>query len=121
MVKYRQKKWQTVCDSGLAWQLLMWFAGSCSVAQPWLGEGVSASWPRELQCVGNESLLASCPRVTLRGLMEPRGHRSISGPCGIKVTILTGPCGTEAIVTLQNQGVTVNLQDITELIQKSAK
>ncbi|XP_068779182.1 antigen WC1.1-like isoform X2 [Struthio camelus] len=65
-------QWRTVCDSHfdlkaanvICRELQCGTALSVPGAAPF-GEGVGPIWDKELQCVGNESLLPSCPRMSL--------------------------------------------------------
>ncbi|XP_074786440.1 scavenger receptor cysteine-rich type 1 protein M130-like [Athene noctua] len=62
-------QWKTVCDShfGAKAADVLCRELQCGAALPVpggspFGEGAGSAWDGELQCVGNESLLASCPR-----------------------------------------------------------
>ena len=66
-------QWKTVCDSHFGPKAadVVCRELQCGVALPvagaaHFGEGMSAMWDGELQCVGNEPLLASCPRGSPR-------------------------------------------------------
>ncbi|XP_059690897.1 antigen WC1.1-like [Gavia stellata] len=66
-------QWKTVCDSHFGPKAadVVCRELQCGVALPvtgggHFGEGVGPIWDGELQCVGNESLLASCPRGSPR-------------------------------------------------------
>ncbi|KAK4806494.1 hypothetical protein QYF61_021330, partial [Mycteria americana] len=66
-------QWKTVCDShfGPKAAAVVCRELQCGVALPvagaaHFGEGVGPMWDGELQCVGNESLLNSCPRGSRR-------------------------------------------------------
>uniref|UniRef100_A0A8D0KZ67 SRCR domain-containing protein n=1 Tax=Strix occidentalis caurina TaxID=311401 RepID=A0A8D0KZ67_STROC len=66
-------QWKTVCDSDFGPEAadVVCRELQCGVALPitgaaHFGEGVSPIWDRELQCVGNESLLVSCPKGSPR-------------------------------------------------------
>ncbi|XP_067164848.1 scavenger receptor cysteine-rich type 1 protein M130-like [Apteryx mantelli] len=65
-------QWRTVCDShfGLEAADVICRELQCGTVlsipgAAHFGEGVGAIWDEELQCVGNESLLSSCPRMSL--------------------------------------------------------
>ncbi|XP_064372458.1 scavenger receptor cysteine-rich domain-containing protein SCART1-like [Dromaius novaehollandiae] len=65
-------QWRTVCDShfGLKAADVICRELQCGTALSvpggaHFGEGVGPTWDGELQCVGNESLLSSCPRKSL--------------------------------------------------------
>ena len=66
-------QWKTVCDSHFGSKAadVVCRELQCGVALPvtgaaHFGEGVGPTWDGELQCVGNESLLISCPRGSRR-------------------------------------------------------
>ncbi|XP_072705151.1 LOW QUALITY PROTEIN: antigen WC1.1-like [Ciconia boyciana] len=66
-------QWKTVCDSHFGPKAadVVCRELQCGVALPvagaaHFGEGVGPTWDGELQCVGNESLLISCPRGSRR-------------------------------------------------------
>uniref|UniRef100_A0A8D0F977 SRCR domain-containing protein n=1 Tax=Strix occidentalis caurina TaxID=311401 RepID=A0A8D0F977_STROC len=66
-------QWKTVCDSHFGPKAadVLCRELQCGTALPVpggspFGEGVGPIWDGELQCVGNESLLASCPRGSPR-------------------------------------------------------
>ncbi|NXF41273.1 C163A protein, partial [Nyctibius bracteatus] len=66
-------RWKTVCDSHFGPKAadMLCRELQCGVALPvtgggHFGEGVGPVWDRELQCVGNESTLAFCPRGSPR-------------------------------------------------------
>uniref|UniRef100_A0A8C0EWZ8 SRCR domain-containing protein n=1 Tax=Bubo bubo TaxID=30461 RepID=A0A8C0EWZ8_BUBBB len=66
-------QWKTVCDSHFGPKAadVLCRELQCGAALPVpggspFGEGVGPIWDGELQCVGNESLLASCPRGSPR-------------------------------------------------------
>uniref|UniRef100_A0A663N8F7 SRCR domain-containing protein n=1 Tax=Athene cunicularia TaxID=194338 RepID=A0A663N8F7_ATHCN len=66
-------QWKTVCDSqfGAKAADVLCRELQCGAALPVpggspFGEGAGPTWDGELQCVGNESLLASCPRGSRR-------------------------------------------------------
>ncbi|KAM9603775.1 scavenger receptor cysteine-rich type 1 protein M130-like [Morphnus guianensis] len=72
-------QWKTICDSGFGPKAAtvvcreLQCGTALSVAgAAHFGEGDGPIWDRELRCVGNESLLASCPRGSPRG--EPCSH-----------------------------------------------
>ncbi|XP_067164846.1 antigen WC1.1-like [Apteryx mantelli] len=67
-------QWRTVCDShfGLEAADVICRELQCGTVlsipgAAHFGEGVGAIWDEELQCVGNESLLSSCPRMVQAG------------------------------------------------------
>ncbi|KAM6032995.1 scavenger receptor cysteine-rich type 1 protein M130-like [Theristicus caerulescens] len=67
------EQWKTVCDSHFGPKAadVVCRELQCGVALPvavaaHVGEGMSPIWDGELQCVGNESVLASCPRGSPR-------------------------------------------------------
>ncbi|PKK16933.1 antigen WC1.1-like, partial [Columba livia] len=66
-------QWKTVCDSGFGPKAAEVVCRElrCGVALPvsgggHFGEGAGPMWDGELQCVGNESLLSSCPTGSSR-------------------------------------------------------
>ncbi|XP_068280364.1 scavenger receptor cysteine-rich type 1 protein M130-like [Nyctibius grandis] len=66
-------RWETVCDSHFGPKAadVLCRELQCGMALPVaegsrFGEGVDPTWDGELQCVGNESVLASCPRGSPR-------------------------------------------------------
>ncbi|KAM6047330.1 antigen WC1.1-like isoform 1-T3 [Theristicus caerulescens] len=72
-------QWKTVCDSHFGPKAadVVCRELQCGVALPvavaaHFGEGTSPIWDGELQCVGNESVLASCPRGSPRN--QPCTH-----------------------------------------------
>ncbi|KAK4805286.1 hypothetical protein QYF61_004851 [Mycteria americana] len=77
-------QWKTVCDSDfgpkaadvVCRELQCGTALSISGAAHF-GEGVSAMWDRELQCVGNESFLMFCPRGSHKD--QPCTHANAAG------------------------------------------
>ncbi|XP_052635600.1 antigen WC1.1-like [Harpia harpyja] len=85
-------QWKTVCDSDFGPKAAtvvcreLQCGTALSVAgAAHFGEGDGPIWDRELQCVGNESLLASCPRGSPRG--EPCSHAK---DVGVTCTQFTG-------------------------------
>ncbi|XP_074738182.1 antigen WC1.1-like [Strix uralensis] len=77
-------QWKTVCDSDFGPEAadVVCRELQCGVALPiteaaHFGEGVSPIWDRELQCVGNESLLVSCPKGSPRD--QPCTHVNAAG------------------------------------------
>ncbi|CAM9454652.1 unnamed protein product [Bubo scandiacus] len=77
-------QWKTVCDSDFGPKAadVVCRELQCGVALPitgaaHFGEGVSPIWDRELQCVGNESLLVSCPKGSPRD--QPCTHVNAAG------------------------------------------
>ncbi|NXA16153.1 SRCRM protein, partial [Sapayoa aenigma] len=81
---YDDKQWKTVCDSdfGLKAATVVCRELQCGTAlavpeRAQFGEGVSPIWDRELQCMGNESSLAFCPRGSPRD--QPCTHAHDAG------------------------------------------
>ncbi|CAN0160604.1 unnamed protein product [Bubo scandiacus] len=77
-------QWKTVCDSDFGPKAadVVCRELQCGVALPitgaaHFGEGVSPIWDRELQCVGNESRLVSCPKGSPRD--QPCTHVNAAG------------------------------------------
>ncbi|KAK4805285.1 hypothetical protein QYF61_004850 [Mycteria americana] len=77
-------QWKTVCDSGFGPKAadVVCRELQCGTAlsvpgAAHFGEGAGAFWNRELQCVGNESLLISCPRGSPRD--QPCTHANAAG------------------------------------------
>ncbi|KAK4811205.1 hypothetical protein QYF61_021276 [Mycteria americana] len=77
-------QWKTVCDSDFgpkaADVVCREFQCGTALSVPGaahFGEGAGAMWDRELQCVGNESLLIFCPRVSPRD--QPCTHANATG------------------------------------------
>ncbi|KAM7074453.1 antigen WC1.1-like [Ciconia maguari] len=77
-------EWKTVCDSDFGPKAadVVCRELQCGTAlsvpgAAHFGEGVSAMWDRELQCVGNEPLLISCPRGSPRD--QPCTHENAAG------------------------------------------
>ncbi|PKK17084.1 hypothetical protein A306_00000465, partial [Columba livia] len=73
------KQWKTVCDSGFGPKAAEVVCRElrCGVALPvsgggHFGEGAGPMWDGELQCVGNESLLSSCPTGSSRDQACPQ-------------------------------------------------
>ncbi|XP_069735214.1 scavenger receptor cysteine-rich type 1 protein M130-like [Phaenicophaeus curvirostris] len=72
-------QWKSVCDSDFGPEAAAVVCRDlqCGAALPvhgaaLVGEGIGAFWDRELQCVGNEPHLASCPRGSSRGQPCPQ-------------------------------------------------
>ncbi|KAM6121466.1 LOW QUALITY PROTEIN: scavenger receptor cysteine-rich type 1 protein M130-like [Pterocles gutturalis] len=85
-------QWKTACDSDFGPKAAAVVCGElqCGAALPNLGaahfgKGVDPIWDRELQCVGNESLLISCPRESPRD--QPCTH---TDDAGVTCTQYTG-------------------------------
>ncbi|XP_075345475.1 scavenger receptor cysteine-rich type 1 protein M130-like [Mycteria americana] len=77
-------QWKTVCDSDFGPKAadVVCRELQCGTAlsvpgAAHFGEGAGAFWNRELQCVGNESLLISCPRGSPRD--QPCTHANAAG------------------------------------------
>uniref|UniRef100_A0A8C8ALF9 SRCR domain-containing protein n=1 Tax=Otus sunia TaxID=257818 RepID=A0A8C8ALF9_9STRI len=104
-------QWKTVCDSDFGPKAadVVCRELQCGGALPitgaaHFGEGVSPIWDRELQCVGNESLLVSCPKGSPRdqpcthvNAVEYTMFRLVNGstPCDGRVEVqVLGTWGT---------------------------
>ncbi|XP_059690926.1 antigen WC1.1-like [Gavia stellata] len=90
-------QWKTVCDSHFGPKAadVVCRELQCGVALPvtgggHFGEGVGPIWDGALQCVGNESLLASCPRGSPRD--QPCTH--------VNSAIVTCTCKNSGFVRL---------------------
>ncbi|XP_010571124.1 PREDICTED: scavenger receptor cysteine-rich type 1 protein M130-like, partial [Haliaeetus leucocephalus] len=105
-------QWKTVCDSDFSpkaatvvcRELQCGTALSVTGAAHF-GEGDGPIWDRELQCVGNESLLASCPRGSPRD--EPCSHAKDAGVTCTQFTgfrLMNGSTACEGRVEVQVLG-----------------
>ncbi|XP_051499847.1 scavenger receptor cysteine-rich domain-containing protein SCART1-like [Apus apus] len=107
-----RNQWSSVCDSAfgpkaaavVCRELQCGAALSLPGAAPF-GEAVGAMWDTELQCVGNESHLASCPRGSPRD--QPCSHRNAAGVTCTQYTgfrLVNGSTACEGRVEVQVLG-----------------
>ncbi|XP_051495277.1 scavenger receptor cysteine-rich domain-containing protein SCART1-like [Apus apus] len=102
-------QWRSLCDSDfdpkaanvVCRELQCGAALSVPMASHF-GEVVGPMWDRELQCVGNESLLASCPRGSPRD--QPCTHRNAAGVTCTRFRLVNGSTACEGRVEVQVLG-----------------
>ncbi|NXW10321.1 C163A protein, partial [Fregetta grallaria] len=102
-------QWKTVCDSDLGPKAAdmvcrdLQFGAALSVpGAAHFGEGVGPMWDRELQCVGNESFLFSCPRGSPRD--QPCTHTNAAGVTCTQFRLVNGSTRCEGRVEVQVLG-----------------
>ncbi|NXJ72864.1 SRCRM protein, partial [Rostratula benghalensis] len=109
-------QWKAVCDSdfGPKAAAVVCRELQCGTALPvpeaaHFGEGVGPMWDRELQCVGNESLLVSCPTASPRD--QPCTHANAAGvtctrkDSGQGFRLVNGSTACEGRVEVKVQGI----------------
>ncbi|XP_075606887.1 antigen WC1.1-like [Balearica regulorum gibbericeps] len=109
---YDKDQWKTVCDSDFGPKAADVVCGElqCGVVLSMpgaahFGKGVGSIWDRELQCLGNESLLASCPRGPSRD--QPCTHANDAGVTCAKYTgfrLVNGSTACDGRVEVQVLG-----------------
>ncbi|XP_075594349.1 scavenger receptor cysteine-rich type 1 protein M130-like [Balearica regulorum gibbericeps] len=102
-------QWKTVCDSDFGPKAADVVCGElqCGIALSMpgaahFGKGVGSIWDRELQCLGNESLLASCPRGPSRD--QPCTHANAAGLTCTKYRLVNGSTACDGRVEFQVLG-----------------
>ncbi|XP_054660846.1 antigen WC1.1-like [Grus americana] len=109
---YDKDQWKAVCDSDFGPKAADVVCGElqCGVALSMpgaalFGKGVGSIWDRELQCLGNESVLASCPRGSPRD--QPCTHTNAAGLTCTKYTgfrLVNGSTACDGRVEVQVLG-----------------
>ncbi|NXQ94441.1 SRCRM protein, partial [Sagittarius serpentarius] len=102
-------QWKTICDSdfGPKAATVVCRDLQCGTAlsvpgAAHFGEGDGPIWDRELQCVGNESLLVSCPRGSPRD--KPCTHAKDAGVTCTRFRLVNGSTACEGRVEVQVLG-----------------
>ncbi|XP_074427291.1 scavenger receptor cysteine-rich type 1 protein M130-like [Larus michahellis] len=107
-----RNEWKTVCDSDFGPKAadVVCRELQCGTAlsvpgAAHFGEGAGPMWDRELQCVGNESLLSSCPTGSPRD--QPCTHTNAAGVTCTQFTgfrLVNGSTACEGRVEVHVQG-----------------
>uniref|UniRef100_A0A663F0C7 SRCR domain-containing protein n=1 Tax=Aquila chrysaetos chrysaetos TaxID=223781 RepID=A0A663F0C7_AQUCH len=102
-------QWKTICDSdfGPKAATMVCRELQCGTAlsvagAAHFGEGDGPIWDRELQCVGNESFLASCPRGSPRD--KSCSHTKDAGVTCTRFRLVNGSTACEGRVEVQVLG-----------------